>query len=125
MTHQVADPDLPPMRELMQFAHDGNECYEVARNLVGEYPNLIYVEGRYYRALSDGTGKPDLPGHAWVITPSCTIIDAAFTQFDPLAGTRHHCEPVRIVTSDDVKTQERYLPDGSTRLIELLQIGGQ
>lgn len=72
---EQADPDVPPLAELESFAHD-SECFLVAEEIAKTYPKLSYQDG-FYRPKREGGG------HAWVVTPSGTIIDATRSQFDP------------------------------------------
>lgn len=74
----MTDPHVPPMNELQRFIERGSECFETARSLDEAYPHLKWQEGDYHR--DDGT---NMGPHAWVTTPSGTIVDTSHSQHDP------------------------------------------
>lgn len=72
----LAKSELPSKKELGRFAAD-RECYEVAAAVAKKYKDLKFTGGFFVKP----DGEP--ADHAWNETPDGTIIDAAYSQFDP------------------------------------------
>jgi len=61
--------------------HCAGECGIKSREMCDEFPELMFIEGRYYK-ISEDKKEAHGYGHCWCVTKDGKIIDPTVAQFE-------------------------------------------